>query len=399
MAKKILILGAGAGGSMAANKIARELRREIAKGEVEITLLDKDNTNINQAGYTFLPFGFLTQEDLVRSRKSLISPRVKCAFGEDGEVTHVDLKDRVVTAKKPGKKYEYDYLLIAMGCEFDINFVPGLANDFNSFYPSIKHAYALRDKINNLNGGNIVIYAPKLPVQCPGAPPKFAVFLDDYLRYVKRTRDKFKITFLWADPSKCPSFKYKVMENFVERGVEMGTGGVGFKSSEVNAERKEVIIDGKDRIKYDLLVTIPPHKGTKVLIDSGITGDDTWIPSDKNTLQYRKSSSESYDEVYCIGNAGPADILKTGIGAHYQALVTAQNIINDVKGAGRVLYRGETGCPYIESSYTTATRGKAYLPTWTYDNPPRNFEATEMGWFIYRMYYYMYWDTAIKALM
>lgn len=395
--KKLLILGAGAGGSIAANKIARELRKEIAKGEVEITLLDKDNENINQAGFTFLPFGFLTKNDIVRPRKSLISPRVKCAFGEDGEVTHVDLKNRIVTVKKPGKKYEYDYLLIAMGSEYDIDAVPGLANDFNSFYPSIRDAYALRDKINNFKEGHIVMFVPKLPIQCPGAPPKFTVFLDDYFRYVKNVRDKVKISFLWPDPSQCPAFKDKIIAGFEERGVEMVKG---FESSEVNADRKEVILNGKDRIKYDLLITMPPHKGTKVLIDSGITGDNGWISVDKSTLQYRKSSSESYDEVYCIGNAGPADVLKTGIGAHYQALITAQNLINDITGAGsKTLYRGETGCPYIESSYTSATRGKAYLPTWTYDNPPGKFEATEMGWFIYRLYYYTYWDTGIKALM
>jgi len=396
--KKLLILGAGAGGSIAANKIARELRKQIAKGELEITILDKDNKNINQAGFTFLPFDFLTEENLVRTRKSLISPRVKCAFGEDGEVTHVDLKNRVVTVKKPGKKYEYDYLLIAMGSEYDINAVPGLADDFNSFYPSIKHAYALRDKINNFKEGHIVISAPRMPIQCPGAPGKFAVFLDDYLRYVKNVRNNVKMTFLWPTPLIGPtSYNKKITKILEDRGIKVIRE---FKVSGINADKKEIMPSDGDKIKYDLLITIPPHKGAKVLIDSGITDDNGWIPVDKNTLQYKKSSSESYDEVYCIGNAGPADILKTGIGAHYQALITAQNLINDILGVGsKVLYRGETGCPYIESSYTSATRGKAYLPTWTYNNPLGKFEATEMGWFVYRMYYYMYWDTAIKALM
>jgi len=103
---------------------------------------------------------------------------------------------------------------------------------------------------------------------------------------------------------------------------------------------------------------------------------------------------------YVIGDAGPPEILKTGIGAHYQALITAQNIINDIHGTGvKVPYRGETGCPLVGSSYTTYTTGEAYMAAWTYGKPQQPFKPTKLGWFVYRMYYYIYWDSGIKALM
>jgi sulfide:quinone oxidoreductase len=153
-------------------------------------------------------------------------------------------------------------------------------------------------------------------------------------------------------------------------------------------------------MKYDLLITIPPHKSIKALSDSGITDEKGWLPTDKYTLQYRKSPTESYDEVYAIGDTGPAEILKTGIGAHYQALITAQNLINDIQGNGvKVMYKGETGCPFVGSSYTSRTKGEAYIATWTYDKPLELFSQTKIGWFFYRWYYYIYWDTAIKSLM
>jgi len=44
--KQVLILGGGAGGAIVANKLARELRREIARDEVSITVLDKDGVTI-----------------------------------------------------------------------------------------------------------------------------------------------------------------------------------------------------------------------------------------------------------------------------------------------------------------------------------------------------------------
>ncbi len=120
-------------------------------------------------------------------------------------------------------------------------------------------------------------------------------------------------------------------------------------------------------------------------------------------MHYTRSSKESYDEVYAIGDNGNPEIPKTGVAAHYQALITAQNIINQIRGIGSkksyVLYRGEAGCPFVESSYTSHSRGRAYIPIWTYDKPPHEFPSTELGWLFYRMYYYVHWDSTIKRLM
>jgi len=396
--KKILILGAGAAGTIASNKLARELRREIAKGEVEITILDKNDTNVNQGGFTFLPFGLYTPEDIMRPRKRLISPRVKAVFGDDGEVSRVDLGNREITVKS-GKKYSYDYLMIAVGCRPYPEGVPGLSKDFNTYY-TFEGALKLKEFVNTFEKGKIVILTPEMPIPCPGAPAKFTVLLDDYLRYVRGedVRKNIEITFLW--PIKNigpPAYDANVTRVFEEKGIESMRE---IKVNEVDAERKEVALASGEKVKYDFLVTIPPHRGIEALINSGITDEKGWLPADKYTLQYRKSKAESYDEVYVVGDAGPPEILKTGIGAHYQALIVAQNLINDILGNEvKVPYRGETGCPYVESSYTPFTKGEAYMASWTYNNPQRPFTASKLGWFVYRMYYYIYWDIGIKGLL
>ena len=46
--KQLVILGGGATGCIVANKVAREMRREIARGDVNITVLDKNPISINQ---------------------------------------------------------------------------------------------------------------------------------------------------------------------------------------------------------------------------------------------------------------------------------------------------------------------------------------------------------------
>lgn len=397
--KRVLILGAGAAGSIAANKMARELRREIARGEVQITILDKNDVNTNQGGFTFIPFGLYTPEDIRRPRRELISPRVEAAFGADGEIDRVSLENREVLVKS-GKKYSYDYLLIATGCRCVTDGVPGLSEDFNTFYTSLEDSQKLGKSIKAFDEGKIVILTVEMPIPCPGAPGKFTVFTDDYLRYVRgeEVRDNVEISFLWPiERVGPPAYDEKLSEVFEEKDIDYRRE---FELSEVDEDKKEVISAEGESVKYDLLVTIPPHGGVKALLDSGITDDQGWVPVDKHTLQYHKSPAESYDEVYAIGDAGPAEILKTGIGAHYQALITGQNLINDILGNGvKVHYRGETGCPFVGSSYTPSTRGKGYLAAWTYGKPLKPFSPTEFGWFVYRMYYYIYWDAAIKALM
>lgn len=398
MPAKILILGAGAAGSIVANKIARELRRDIAERKLEVTILDKDDVNTNQGGFTFIPFGLYAPEDIMRPRSKLISPRVKTAFGEHGEVSHVDLGDRTVTVKS-GRSYSYDYLMISTGCRLEAEAVPGLSEDLSTFY-SLEGALKLRDSLKAFNEGRIVILTPEMPIACPGAPGKFTVLLDDYLRHVRGDdiRKDIDITFLWPIGLIGPAmYDAKVVECFAEREIDYRKD---FKVQEVDPEKKEVVSAGGDRIGYDLLVSIPPHRGIKALLDSGITDENGWVPTNIHTLQYYKSPSESYDEVYALGDAGPAEINKMGITAHFQALTTGQNLINEYLGNGvRVMYKGEQGCPIVESSYTPATEGKAYMVTWTYGRPPGPFNSTKLGWLIYRMYYYIYWDTTMKAII
>jgi len=398
MSNRVLVLGAGAAGSTVANKLAREFRQEIAKEEVEITMLDKNDVNINQGGFTFIPFGLYTPEDISRSRKKLISPRVKCVFGEDGEIERVDLANREVTAKT-GRNYSYDYLVIATGCIADVESVQGLSDDFNTFYTSLEDAFKLRKLVRTFDKGHIVISVAQMPIPCPGAPGKFAVMLDAYLRYIrdKEVRKNVEISFLWPiGPIGPPAYNKIASETFEEQNINLIRN---FRLTEVDADKKEVVAESGDRVKYDLLISIPPHKGIKALADSGIAVEGNWIPVDKSTLQYRGPVG-SYDEVYALGDGSTAGAVKTGIGAHYQSLVVGQNLVNDLHGNGiKVSYMGELGCPFVGAIYTPSTRGKAYIPTWTYDKLPEPFKPTKLGWFLYRMYYYIYWYAGLRALM
>jgi sulfide:quinone oxidoreductase len=393
--KKILILGAGTAGSIVANKLARELRREIAQDKIEITILDKDPIAVNRAGFTFVPFGYLTKHDLMRDKRFLISPRVKYHFGENGSVTKIDLEKQEVQAGS--KSYKFDFLVISTGSTALTDSVKGLSQDFNTFYTSIDDAQKLGQKIASVKQGRIVILVPKMPIPCPGAPGKFSILLSDYLQYVRgeQIRNKIEIELLW--PTKAigpPAYNSVIEKAFEDKKIKLSKP---FVFDHVNEKTKQVISQEGNSVKYDLLVTVPPFSTPDALRDSELAVKGGWIMSDKSTLQY--SNSKKHENVFVIGDNGNPEIPKTGVAAHYQALITAQNIINKVQGIDIISpYRGEAGCPFVGSSYTPHTRGKAYIPVWTYDRLPDSFPPTELGWLFYRMYYYLHWDTTIKAL-
>lgn len=396
--KKLLILGAGAAGSIVANKVTRELRREIAEDRYSVTVLDRNDIAYNPAGYTFLPFHLLSPQEISRPMKDIISPRANAFYGDNGEVTNVDLGERSVMVKS-GKEYSYDYLLIATGARLAPEETPGLLGDYNTFY-TMEGSIDLLRRLNSINGGRIVVMTPEMPIACPGAPSKFTVLLDDYISHVRTggLKEKSDITFLWPIGNVGPPvYNEKVVKGFAERDIDRR---YNFKTKSVDSESKTVTSEDGESVDYDLLVSIAPHRGTRAMLDSGISDEKGWLPTDKYTLQYHKSSSESYDEVYAIGDAGPVTMNKMGINAHFQALKTGQNLINDYHGNGvKSIYKGEQGCPIVESSYTPATDGKAYMVTWTYDNPAKSFTSGKMGWLIYRMYYYIYFDLTAKAIM
>ena len=52
MTKKLLILGAGTGGTIMANHFVRRLDRS----EWSVTIIDRDDTHYYQPGFLFIPF-------------------------------------------------------------------------------------------------------------------------------------------------------------------------------------------------------------------------------------------------------------------------------------------------------------------------------------------------------
>ena len=172
MSKKIVVLGGGTGGTIVSNNLRRHLPKDW-----EITVIDRDDRHIYQPGMLFVPFGIQKASTLVRSRKKYILPDVNFVIDE---ITHIDPEKKEVKTKK--HKFSYDFLVISTGCKIVPEENDGLMDAWGknafSFY-TIEAAEMLRKKLNEFDGGKLVMNIAELPFKCPVAPIEF-VFLADW---------------------------------------------------------------------------------------------------------------------------------------------------------------------------------------------------------------------------
>jgi sulfide:quinone oxidoreductase len=90
---------------------------------------------------------------------------------------------------------------------------------------------------------------------------------------------------------------------------------------------KEMIeFENGNKVKYDLLIAIPPHKVPEVIRNSGlIKQGQNWINVDKFSL---KTDYQNTFEIKVNENVA---IPKAGVFAEAQAKVVSQQIINDIE--------------------------------------------------------------------
>ena len=188
--------------------------------------------------------------------------------------------------------------------------------------------------------------------------------LDEYLK--QRGADKFEITYTYPIGRLHglePVAQWAVPE-FERRGIKSQTF---FNTKEVDAKNKTITSEEGDTLEYDLLITIPPHRGAQVIEDSGL-GQAGWIPTNPKTLL-----REGSNNVFVIGDTTNIPISKAGSTAHFQADIIVENLTMMAQ-EGRWLreYDGKVFC-FIETGISTGT----YI-WFNYKTPPKPTPPTQM---------------------
>ncbi|MFT9486301.1 MAG: NAD(P)/FAD-dependent oxidoreductase [Tepidibacillus sp.] len=375
MAKNIVILGGGTGGTMVANHLAKGLNHEIKNGEVKLTMITAEEDHIYQPGYLFIAFGLQNPEHYVKKQKALVHPNVNLVIAD---ATLIDKDKKVIKTNKGD--FTYDYLVIGTGAIPRFDLIPGLPEAGDDFY-TMEGALKLREKITNFQGGKIVITLGQ-PHKCPVAPIELYLMLHEFFEK-KGIREKVELVYTY--PLEEVHQAVKVVKwlkpELEKRNIRYVTQ---FVPAKVDPEKKVLTSkDGKEE-SFDLLISIPPHRGAKVIFDSKLGNEMGFIPTNQYTLK-----SEVDPSIYVVGDATAIQISKAGSTAHYESEYVAKNIEQELHGQTPThFYDGKVFC-FIEAGLEEGT----YI-NMDYKNPPNPVPPSAMIHWFKHAFNEMYWMTA-----
>ena len=353
--KTLLILGAGTGGTMVANKMSHMLD----ENEWRIIIVDKDETHYYQPGFLFIPFGMYSTKDVIKPKRNFIPRNVEIIISD---IELIEPDQNLVTLTKDNKKINYDYLVISTGSHIHPEETDGMMNggwyqNIFDFY-TIDGANALARFLKFWKGGRLVVNVAEMPIKCPVAPLEF-LFLADWFFHERGIRDKVDI--IYATPldgaftkPRASSILGGLLE---EKGIHVEPE---YNIGEVDSSRNIISSYDEREIPYDLLVTIPTHMGADVIERSGMGDELNFIPTNKHTLQ-----SDAHENIWIIGDAGNTPTSKAGSVAHFMLDVLVENMLRHMEGLEPLpKFDGHANC-FIESGFE-----KGILIDFNYDVEP-----------------------------
>jgi sulfide:quinone oxidoreductase len=353
--KTFLILGAGTGGTMMANKLAKKLDPQ----EWKIILVDREMEHYYQPGFLFVPFGYYKPESIVQPKKKFVPSGVDFI---NSDIELIEPDQSRVTLKEGKRVISYDQLLIATGTDIHPEEIEGMNGagwhqnifDFYTFDGSVK----LHEFLTNFNGGRIVINIAEMPIKCPVAPLEFA-FLADYYFQQRGIRNKVEIVYstplsgAFTKPIASKMLGDVLTKKNVVVEPDFAISGVDSTKNIVSS------YDGRE-LNYDLLVAIPTNMGADVIGRSGMGDDLNFVPTNKQTL-----ASNKWQNVWVIGDAANVPASKAGSVVHYEAETLLENILDAIAGKElTAAFDGHSTC-HITSGFN-----KSLLIDFSYDVEP-----------------------------
>ena len=329
MKTRVLILGAGFAGLELATMLSEEFG-----DDADVTLIDKSDTFV--FGYSKLDvmFGRTTPDAIRLPYRDITKPGVR--FLQE-TITAIDPEVRRVTTD--GGVHDADFLVVALGADYDFDATPGLAEGGNEFY-SVRGAEQLGELLPAFTQGRAIVGVCGAPFKCPPAPSEAALLLHDYLS-ARGVRDDCEISFVIPfgipiPPS--PDTSRALLAAFAERGIEFVPER---RVSSLDPERHLAVLDDGSELPYDLFLGVPKHRAPDVVLASGMA-EDGYVPVNPKTLETR------FPGVYGVGDVATIGVPKAGVFSEGAARVVGASLIARLQdGEQPGAYNGLGSC-YIE---------------------------------------------------
>lgn len=393
--KKLLILGAGTAGTMAANKLSRALDPD----EWKITIVDQNEAHYYQPGFLFIPFGMYSKSDVIKPKRDFIPSNVEMIISP---IELIEPEHNRVRIAKDNRYLAYDFLIIATGTNIHPEQTPGLHEDewhksIHDFY-TVDGAVALARYLRNWSGGRLVLNIVDNPIKCPVAPLEF-IMLADWFFHEHHLRDRVELSLVTPLPG---AFTKPVASKYLgdileQKGIKVVPD---FLIEHVDASAKKIVSYDEQEVGYDLLVSVPLNMGSDVVARSGLGDDLNYVPVNKFTFL-----ADAYPNIFALGDASNVPASKAGSVAHFAVDVFTENFVRYVDGLELLpTFDGHANC-FIESGF-----GKGLLIDFNYEVEPLPgkyplpgvgpfslLQESEMNHWGKVMFRWMYWNLLLKG--
>ncbi len=314
---KVLILGGGFSGVVAAERLAQQLG-----DEHQITLVSRSRQFVFYPALVRLAFGRCEKNDVSFDlRESLLNRRVNFI---EAEVAHIDPFERKVSIAhgQVEGKLPYDYLIIALGRRLATEKITG-------FY---EHAHHLLNVDKTIQFGKAVATFNEgraLFGQCLGARLPVPVYESAFAlsRHLDRKGERDRVSITVVSPQ---TLEAELGDERAAAALRQALDTHQIKLLTnlriMSLTQDSALTDTGDVIDFNLLMLVPPFRGSSTAHYLRATDDESYIYVEP-TLRVI-----GHERIYaagdCVNFAGP----KMGHMAVRQGEVAATNLIAEIEG-------------------------------------------------------------------
>lgn len=358
---RVLILGAGFAGLELASSLSETLG-----DSVSITLIDQSDAFVFGFSKLDVMFGHATPETVRLPYSDFRKPGVEM---RRENVTGISPIARRVTTDVG--THQADFLVIALGADYDVSETPGITLGKNEFY-SVKGAEHVRDVLPTFTKGHAVVGVCGAPYKCPPAPSECVLMLHDYLTE-RGVRKDCRITLVNPLPSPVPpspETSKALIAAFAERNIEYLPNR---RVASVDDARKVVALDDGKELPCDLFLGVPKNRAPDVVVAAGLT-EGGWVTVDPRTLETKVPG------VYAVGDLANTGAPKAGVFAEGAAKTVAKNLVAIIRKQEQTAKNPGAGSCYIEFGANRIARVDVDFfsgpkPTGTFHEPSEALRA------------------------
>jgi sulfide:quinone oxidoreductase len=325
MKSRVLVLGAGFGGMELSTLLSEALGEK-----ADVAMIEKGDAFVFGYSKIDVMFGRATPEAVRLPYRNFVKPGVR--FVQE-TITAIDPAARRVTTT--GGTYEADFLVVALGADYDLAATPGLAEDGYEFY-SVAGASRVREILPTFSKGPAVVGVSGFPYKCPPAPSECALMLHHYLA-TRGVRGACEITLVIPLSSPMPAsaeLSAALVAAFAETGIKLLLGR-SVKALEPGG--KTAVLDDGTELPYALYLGVPKHQVPQPVLVSGMA-ENGWVPINVRTLETH------YPGVFAIGDGAATGLPKAGSFAESAARAVASSILAKLKGGEATPNTGTGSC-------------------------------------------------------